>query len=403
MKNEKVYSLFRNTIFLKRLRGFVNDEAHCVSKYCKENHRVDYSLVCEMRSYVPDAPSMSLSGTIHPSIRRDIMSKLGLEEDRLLYLKISSSRPNIYLHNITSPQAFKDFSLLNPVLDLLSAGTLEKNQCRILVFFESQELCGKAHEYACRYLSVDAYSSRVGMYHSKTPEVTKAVVREDCASIRPVLWVLFATSSLRMGANVTLIRYILFYGSPQDVDDFCQSLGRIRETILSGHAIVLTGGYNRKDETKPAKDMKEYHNLEEGQCRRKILAGFYNENCGSVENCCDGCNSRCECELCHLLGHFYVGVTSRIKPSSPIQHRKVQVERLEKRLLEYRQRFASNNEVFFTNLDLASALPLSIIQDIVDNANYIENKLDLQQYTLRTDSEHLTDVFNLIEACTQSN
>eukprot|EP00732_Lithocolla_globosa_P002851 Lithocolla_globosa_v1_NODE_2014_length_2206_cov_7.820167.p1 type:complete len:614 gc:universal NODE_2014_length_2206_cov_7.820167:2030-189(-) len=398
-QTQLIMELLENKSFKKLFRGFVFDEVHCVMKWV-QGYRPDYKLLLRLRSFVPSAPSMGLSGSIHPSIREDIVRHLGYDSDYFL-ARISPNRDNIFFHNVVGFK-HKEFNHLNSLLDLLATGKLQQNESRVLIFFESQDLCSLAYEYSCRHLGFASWSDKtdqIGMYHSATPAGAKLAIREDCKSKNPCMWLILCTASLQMGANVTFVRYVLFYGNPNDIDDYTQSFGRQRDVVKSGHAIILVGGSHRVSQAKASLDMRTYITIEEGECLREALLEFYEEILQEKPvNCCSHCNLKCSCDLCEKLGHFYIPIINKF-PDQPVHIPLRVVNEIELRMSLAVLKNSYSESGSWMTLDLISGLPDAIMNEIVLNAPYVHGHEDWAQILLLETDVHR----RAVHKCVTSN
>lgn len=66
----------------------------------------------------------------------------------------------------------------------------------------------------------------IEMYHSKTTDDEKKIIKEDMNSEIGKIRVLIATSAAGMGVNFKGVKYTVNYGCPRDMDTVVQQYGR---------------------------------------------------------------------------------------------------------------------------------------------------------------------------------
>ena len=74
---------------------FAVDEAHCISQW-GHDFRPDYLALSGLVERFPQCPVAAFTATATPEVERDILSRLGLREPRLI--RASFDRPNLFYH-----------------------------------------------------------------------------------------------------------------------------------------------------------------------------------------------------------------------------------------------------------------------------------------------------------------
>lgn len=113
------------------------------------------------------------------------------------------------------------------------------------------------------------------MYHSMTRGENKDVVLSALTSTDPAMRLVIATSSLGCGVNAVGIKYVVHFGPSYDVVDYCQQIGRGRDTNEQCYAILYT--YS-EGHSKISNGMKSYMKGSTTQCLRSLLYSPFNKN-----------------------------------------------------------------------------------------------------------------------------
>ena len=144
------------------------------------------------------------------------------------------------------------------------------------------------------------------MYHSKTTDAVKEIIREDMSKENGMIRILIATIASGMAVNSKGVQNVINFGPPKDMDTFVQQFGRAGRDGSNAMAILLYNGGQCKNLDS---DMKEYvRNTEE--CRRKSVLSAYNAKpCEEriKHLCCEICSACCNCESdsCSKYEHPY--------------------------------------------------------------------------------------------------
>lgn len=90
-KKEFTDALLKNSISLLAV-----DEAHCISEW-GHDFRPDYTRVGEFRELMGQPPTLALTATATPAVRKDILKQLHLEEQTTPQFITGIERPNLHL------------------------------------------------------------------------------------------------------------------------------------------------------------------------------------------------------------------------------------------------------------------------------------------------------------------
>ena len=281
-------SLFRGDAIRDRCVALVLDEAHCVPKW-GDQFRREYGKL----STVHDAlgtPVMALTATAVPAVVTYITNRfLG---DHHLHIKEDPTRGNITLS--TKPKSHADWSLVQLLLEL---GEQKAQFPRTVLFFSTFDLLGEAQEKALEF--VQRHPDLKGMfssYHSLHSREKLNEILTDMSSEEGGIRLLFASSAFGMGVDVPGIARVWHVGSPRDLDDYVQQIGRAARAEGSHAEAVL---FNVKGASKVSPGMKAYLS-NTTTCRQRIISAFFNPVKGAAEasnvstggSCCDLCASK---------------------------------------------------------------------------------------------------------------
>lgn len=97
----------------------------------------------------------------------------------------------------------------------------------------------------------------IEMYHSKTTNDVKKLVKEDMNSENGKIRVIIATSAAGMGVNFKGVKYTVNYGCPRDMDTFVQQYDRAGRDGGYGMSLLI---YTKRDVKNMDDDMKLYVN-----------------------------------------------------------------------------------------------------------------------------------------------
>ena len=91
--NESIFSAMEELNNQNRLKRFVIDEAHCVSKWGRD-FRNEYLNLRNLKKRFPKVPMMALTATAPEEVKQDVIEILGMQN--CWYLQSSFNRPNLY-------------------------------------------------------------------------------------------------------------------------------------------------------------------------------------------------------------------------------------------------------------------------------------------------------------------
>ena len=268
-----------------RLALFAIDEAHCVSQW-GHDFRPEYLGLGVLKERFPGVPRIALTATADAATRRDIQTRLGLE-DAPVFLS-SFDRPNIAYTVV-----LKD----NP-----------REQLRRLIERDHAEDAGIVYCMTRKRVeeTADWLTARLGSavlpYHAGLDPRTREANQERFLREEGV--VMAATIAFGMGIDKPNVRFVAHLDLPKSLEAYYQETGRAGRDGLPATAWLAYGigdaGQLRQlmaqSNAEERQKRIERHKLdamlgycETTQCRRQVLLGYFGEvlldPCGNCDTC----------------------------------------------------------------------------------------------------------------------
>jgi superfamily II DNA helicase RecQ len=314
---------------------------------------------------------------------------------------------------------------------------LELKGCKakkVLVFCRRKEHVKELYELFHTSLGIKSYyrpngnetlddrSRLFAMYHKKTHDLVKETVENEFCKADGVVRVVFCTIAFGMGINVKGADTVIHLGPSGSLEDYHQESGRIgRDSETMSHAILFKykGCTCSRNISKP---MKNYvKNV--SQCRRVLLNSSFSDipvPNSILHTCCDICAAKCKClckcetDVCHCdvkcieANNVSSPVAKCIKSSSRVDNlhlvKKVknvsteQCKQLHDCLITYQSELVEycQHEQLLTGIDIASGFSSSLIEQIVQNVQYIDTIEYLRDHFHFFSEEHVIKTWQFI-------
>ncbi|MDD3516982.1 MAG: DNA helicase RecQ [Chromatiales bacterium] len=268
-----------------RLALFAIDEAHCVSQW-GHDFRPEYIQLSVLHERFPEVPRIALTATADEPTRREIATRLALENAR--HFVCGFDRPNIRYRIAQN-----------------DGGARER-----LLRFIQDEHAGDAGIVYClsrkRVEEIAAWLSGKGLaalpYHAGLPAETRALHQTRFLNEEGVIIV--ATIAFGMGIDKPNVRFVAHLNLPKSIEAYYQETGRAGRDGLPADAWMAYGlqdviTLRQMLETSEADDTHkrvERHKLdamlglcELTTCRRQALLAYFGDRlpapCGNCDNC----------------------------------------------------------------------------------------------------------------------
>ncbi|MDE0407506.1 MAG: DNA helicase RecQ [Alphaproteobacteria bacterium] len=270
--------------FLDMLDGaplalFAIDEAHCVSQW-GHDFRPDYRRLAVLAERFPGVPRIALTATADAETRADIARELRLEEAQRFVSGFD--RPNI--RYTVKPRRER----IRQLLAFLAGRRGEAG----IVYCMTRNRVEKVAEELNR-AGVPALAYHAGMEAGERAGAQARFVASDDG-------VMVATVAFGMGIDKPDVRFVAHLDLPKSLEAYYQETGRAGRDGLPAEAWMLHGPGDAAqlgrfiDESEAPDEQKRVERAklealigyaEAATCRRRILLGYFGDECEPCGNC----------------------------------------------------------------------------------------------------------------------
>ncbi len=281
---DRFLGLMDHLLSRNRLALFAIDEAHCVSQW-GHDFRPEYIQLSALHQRYPTVPRIALTATADELTRREIITRLGLDEARVF---ISSfDRPNIRYTVVERD---------NPRRQLLDFLVTQGGAAGIVYCLSRKKV-----DETAAWLNgqgITALPYHAGLDASTRQQHQQRFLREDGI-------VMVATIAFGMGIDKPDVRFVAHLDLPKSLEAYYQETGRAGRDGEAAEA-WMTYGLNdvvihrmRIEESVAGEEQKRVERskldallawCETAGCRRALLLKYFNENtsaCGNCDTCLD--------------------------------------------------------------------------------------------------------------------
>ncbi|WP_428023438.1 DNA helicase RecQ [Arcobacter sp.] len=262
---------------------FVIDEAHCVSAWGHE-FRAEYRNLDKLKRFFPDTPIAAFTATATKKVEADIASSLKLQNAK--HFRAKTLRDNLDIK--VEPR------ISNGKKQILSFLKAHKGLCGIIYTFTRKEA-----ESMAQFLCESGYTAmayHAGLSPSVKDEVYDAFVYEK-------IDIVVATIAFGMGIDKSNIRFVIHISLPKTLENYYQEIGRAGRDGDMSYVYLL---YSKSDEVKRKIQIEEaidtgykqtgldkleamYRYCVSNNCRHKIIANYFEDECEDCKTLCDNC------------------------------------------------------------------------------------------------------------------
>lgn len=243
------------------------DEAHCISEW-GHDFRPSYLRLREVRERLGTPPTIALTATATPDVRRDIVRQLGLTHPETVISGFD--RHNLQYHVVrTRTEHDKDMAL---------ARTLRATGGAAIVYASTR----RSVERVTRVLARERITAAA--YHAGLDDGRRRAVQD--AFMTDAARVIVATNAFGMGIDKADVRLVVHHAMPGTLEAYYQEAGRAGRDGLPSRCVLLHAFQDRFTHeyfvTTAYPERAAVERVYEVLCREGARAGLVNAAAGQI-------------------------------------------------------------------------------------------------------------------------